>query len=396
MDYRKLLLSLMLGLTLLAAGCSATEEIPETAEPEPQENFSPTISVTGVVVPARWAALSVNTGGVVQELFVEEGFQVEAGESLLQLSGEEQLQAALTAARLEQISARQSLDDVYDNSVLLTSQGQFALANAQDHLDDTEYHWQVQQQGYRANGEVIARAEANLVLADSQVEQAESLYNRYSGRPKDDPERASARAALANARLQRESIERNLNWYVGHPSELEQAVLDAELALAEAQIVIAEQEYRLVESGANPELVELARARLESAEAAVAAAEKALADNSLAAPYSGMVTTVHVRENEWVGPGQPLMLIADLSTLQIETTDLSEIDVPQVAVGAPVVVFFDALPELMINGTVTRIAQKASEGAGVNYTVIVELETIPEQIRWGMTAFLDIEIVPGG
>jgi multidrug resistance efflux pump len=234
------------------------------------------------------------------------------------------------------------------------------------------------------------------VLADSQVEQAESLYNRYSGRPKDDPERASARAALANARLQRESIERNLNWYVGHPSELEQAVLDAELALAEAQIVIAEQEYRLVESGANPELVELARARLESAEAAVAAAEKALADNSLAAPYSGMVTTVHVRENEWVGPGQPLMLIADLSTLQIETTDLSEIDVPQVAVGAPVVVFFDALPELMINGTVTRIAQKASEGAGVNYTVIVELETIPEQIRWGMTAFLDIEIVPGG
>ncbi len=36
-------------------------------------------------------------------------------------------------------------------------------------------------------------------------------------------------------------------------------MLDAELALAEAQVVIAEQEYQLVDNRVNPEMVELAQ-----------------------------------------------------------------------------------------------------------------------------------------
>lgn len=388
-------IAIFLAVSLLLTACSAAEE----AAAEPTEvvvqDFTPTVSVTGVVVPAEWASLSMNASGLIQSLPVEEGQQVQSGEVLLQLSGEAQLLSAVTAAKLELISARQNLEDVFDNSVLLTSEGQLALANARENLDDTEYHWQVQQEGYRADGEVIARAEANLVLADNQVERAESLFNRYSGRDKDDPSRAAARAALADARLQRDSIQSNLNWYLGHPDELEQAVLDAELALAESQVLIAEQEYALVNEGPNPELLEIAEARVASAEAALDAAEQALQDATLTAPYDGTITTINVHENEWVGPGQPLMLIADLGTLQVQTTDLSEIDVPQVTLDAPVTVTFDALPELMLDGTVSRIAQKSSEGAGVNYTVVIEMDSIPEQVRWGMTAFVDIEIDSG-
>jgi hypothetical protein len=29
---------------------------------------------------------------------------------------------------------------------------------------------------------------------------------------------------------------------------------------------------------------------------------------------------------------------------------------------------------------------------GVNYTAVVELDEIPAQVRWGMTAFVDIEV----
>jgi len=28
----------------------------------------------------------------------------------------------------------------------------------------------------------------------------------------------------------------------------------------------------------------------------------------------------------------------------------------------------------------------------VNYTAIIELDEIPEQLRWGMTAFVDINV----
>jgi HlyD family secretion protein len=39
---------------------------------------------------------------------------------------------------------------------------------------------------------------------------------------------------------------------------------------------------------------------------------------------------------------------------------------------------------------VTRIDPKAQEGAGVNYTAVIQLDQIPEALRWGMTANADI------
>jgi hypothetical protein len=38
------------------------------------------------------------------------------------------------------------------------------------------------------------------------------------------------------------------------------------------------------------------------------------------------------------------------------------------------------------------MAPKASSGSGANYTVVIGLDEIPEQLRWGMTAFVDIEL----
>ncbi|GAG91557.1 unnamed protein product, partial [marine sediment metagenome] len=52
----------------------------------------------------------------------------------------------------------------------------------------------------------------------------------------------------------------------------------------------------------------------------------------------------------------------------------------------------DALPELVLEGTVVSIAPKAAAGAGVNYPVIIKLSEIPPALRWGMTAFVDIEL----
>jgi multidrug efflux pump subunit AcrA (membrane-fusion protein) len=84
--------------------------------------------------------------------------------------------------------------------------------------------------------------------------------------------------------------------------------------------------------------------------------------------------------------------LGDLDHLRIETTDLNEIDVAQVEVGDRATVTFDALPGVAVEGKVVSIAPKASEGSGVNYTVIVEIAEIPKNLKWGMTAFVDIQI----
>jgi multidrug resistance efflux pump len=104
------------------------------------------------------------------------------------------------------------------------------------------------------------------------------------------------------------------------------------------------------------------------------------------------VTQVFVSASEFIGAAQPVVQMGDLAGLRVETTDLNEVDVAQVSVGDAAIVTLDALPNVSIDGQVTRIAPKASEGSGVNYTVIIELNDIPEAVRWGMTAFVEIEV----
>jgi HlyD family secretion protein len=100
-----------------------------------------------------------------------------------------------------------------------------------------------------------------------------------------------------------------------------------------------------------------------------------------------------VRRGEFVAPGQPLVTLGDLDTLRIETTDLNEVDIAHIHEGQVVVLTFDALPELVSTGKINRISPMAEPGGvGVNYTVIIEMNEVPPGVRWGMTAFVDIEI----
>jgi multidrug resistance efflux pump len=111
------------------------------------------------------------------------------------------------------------------------------------------------------------------------------------------------------------------------------------------------------------------------------------------APFAGTVGAVNVRVGELIASGQPLITLGDLTTLRVETTDLDEIDVARVAVGQQADVTFDALPERVFTGRVVRISPMAEPGTGgVNYTVILELDELDPVIRWGMTAFVDIEV----
>ncbi|MBE9472285.1 MAG: HlyD family efflux transporter periplasmic adaptor subunit, partial [Chloroflexi bacterium] len=76
-----------------------------------------------------------------------------------------------------------------------------------------------------------------------------------------------------------------------------------------------------------------------------------------------------------------------------ETTDLDETQVARVADDQQAAITFDALPERVFTGHVTRISPMAKPGAGgVNYTVVIELAETDPAILWGMTAFVDIEV----
>jgi HlyD family secretion protein len=110
----------------------------------------------------------------------------------------------------------------------------------------------------------------------------------------------------------------------------------------------------------------------------------------LRAPGGGTITAVQIDAGETVMPGQVVLVLADLSLLRIETTDLSERDVGRVAVGQRANVYLEALGT-EIQGRVMGIAPQATIiGGDVVYPVYVQLDEQPPGLRWGMSA--DVEI----
>jgi hypothetical protein len=86
------------------------------------------------------------------------------------------------------------------------------------------------------------------------------------------------------------------------------------------------------------------------------------------------------------------LTMADLHHLQVETTDLSERDVNQVAVGQQATVYVEPLG-VEVEGQVVEIAPQATTvGGDVVYAVVVELDEQPPGLRWGMSVEVEIEV----
>lgn len=394
-SHRSLLvaLSLLLGASLFLSACSAGQgEATPTPEVESEQEFNRVVSATGIVVPEELVTLTVPTGGRVEELLVHEGEVVERGAVLLKLEGREELQAQLAAAEMELVNAREDLDDLYEQAPFIAAETKLELANARDALNDAQNRLTWQQKGNRATSKTIDAAKAQLVLAEEAVRDANRNYNAVKDLAKNDPKRAAALVALDRARDARDAARATLNWYTGEPTDIDQAIMEAEVDVAMQRVSRAAQKFEKWEAGPDPGELARLEERLASAQTQVDAAEAALEKLALTAPFSGTIGEMYINEGEWLNPGQPVILMANLDSLQVETTDLNEIDVAQIAVDDRVILSFDAFPELVTHGTVTWIAEKASEGAGVNYRVEIAFDEIPEGVRWGMTAFVDIEL----
>jgi len=439
-------IALALSLTLILAACDSLPQPPgaptaETDAPAPVAvEYQPIVSATGKVVPEQEALLSVSAGGVVENVLVSKGDEVSAGEVLVQLEGTEQQLAAISGAELELANAQFALDTLYKNTDLIAAQALQsaetaeraledlhntelqqalalqAVADAQKAIDSTERSARYLQSP--ATQADIDAQKAQVVIARDALEKAEEDYEPHAGKPEDNLTRANYQARLAAAQQVYDAAVRRLNALEGTGSEVDINVAEAdfltaqasliqaerdlervmdgpdagEVALLEAQIEKGYRDHETYSAGPDPDDVALAEARITNAETQLVAAKETLADLELAAPFDGVISAVYINPSEWVAPGSPVLLIADLEHLQIETTDLGEIDVAQIVEGDTAIVTFDALPDLVLEGTVVSIAPKAAEGSGVNFPVVLELNEIPPALRWGMTAFVDIEI----
>jgi multidrug resistance efflux pump len=344
---RHKLLITILGLSLLFTACSSAGNA-GTATPEaiPPVIADSTIIAEGRVEPIRYAEIAFNASGVVSEVLVEEGQSVKKGELLIRLGGESNTQYA--AAQFEVAEAQKALNDLLNAADADLAQAVIDLKEAkEDHKEAEQYL------SYLKNSPKVPQSETFLYYIHTQKGADYRTRTRH--------------------------------WQGPAP---EVWIIEAEndVALKKASMDKAQRTYdRMKENGVDIDQLAVLEAELTAAKAKVAAFE-------VIAPFDGVVANVNVKAGSSINPGEIAVTVADFSNWLIETTDLTEIDVVELAEDEPVSVTLDALPDVELKGTILSIGQTYGENQGdVVYDVSVLLADAHPAMRWGMTASVAFE-----
>jgi multidrug resistance efflux pump len=329
-------------LTLMAlflSACSAAPSAVPTATAIPTVLADTAIITEGFVEPVRFAEIALNASGLISEVLVKQGEKVEAGQVLARLeSGEARtLEAAQAEASKELTAAYQGVRDA-----------QFKLDNFDVPSDFS---------GMTPTQAVSSTLE-KLNLAREKYEPYKHLgANNNTGRE------YKKRLDSAWARYRRA-----IQWM-----ELESSAETAHARLEQAQ-----KDYDSLQDPAFAEDTAGARAALANAE--------------VRAPFPGIITDLTLKVGEYASAGKPVVTLADTSNWIVKTTDLTEIDVVELAEGDPVTVTLDAIPGTSFKGNVLSIGQNFSRNQGdVVYEVTILLTEARPSMRWGMTAEVKFE-----
>jgi multidrug efflux pump subunit AcrA (membrane-fusion protein) len=440
-------------LVWVFVGCSAettpTPTLQPAADPVADGSQPGTISAAGITVPAEWTALSFSLLGTVDVILVESGQPVRAGDVLARLDTLE-LEAALAQAEAAVAQAQANLDRVNagpaaeeieaarwavvaaqarvaaavaQKNALYSGVTEADIAAAQSQLIQAQLQFEdASDQMERvldtdpADCETLQQAEIpdtidtgglspeaidflaaqfgvtippEITMGSSEDLDILVEQQRASACPLGQYEKVYAYYTLADLGVQ--ASQAYLDALLAGPSAELIAIENARIWAASAQVETAQARLDYLEAQPFPTAVTIAEAELEQARAGASAVRAALDLAVLRAPFDGTITDVMLAVGELAAPGQPAFILADLSTLRIETTDLTESEVVLIAENDAVRVTFDALPGIVSEGIVMAISPRVSDGPGVNYTAMVTLKAIPDGLRWGMTASIEIQ-----
>jgi len=197
-------------------------------------------------------------------------------------------------------------------------------------------------------------ARADLAAAEARIIQAKAELDviQDGGRAAD---LADIDGALRKAEVERQAAEReveSLTRLVGKKAATGQELLAARDRLAQVQTQIqALQTRRRSLIGKTDRTV--AEAKLKEAEAAAEIARALIAKSLLRAPASGVVYSLKVRRGAFIEAGAEVARIGRLERMKV-VVYVDEPELGRAAVGMPVTVTWDALPQAKWTGKVDR------------------------------------------
>lgn len=243
----------------------------------------------------------------------------------------------------------------------------------------------------------LALKEAQIALAEATVAQAVADLAELQDTAADPVELAlkEAQIALAEATLQQAildlaELEADLR-EVPEPTEV--ALKEQDIALAQATLDKAAQDLADLTppETADPLEVALKEAEIATARVQLQDALRELDAATLRAPLAGVVMQVKAEVGDTIATDTEIMEIVDTGIVEVDGI-VDEIDVLSVSVGTSAEVMLDALPDEILIGSVTEIADEAENQQGiVTYKIRIRLEA-PEgvELQEGLSAIANI------
>ena len=369
---------------------------PETAASAPAPALVPvtrgdvtqTILAPGQLVGTREVILSPKVGGRLANLLMAKGEQVKTGQVLahfdtLDLEAQiAQAQATLriNQARLEQLKAGvEPADLIAAQAAVETARQNLATVQAgstAQQIAAAEATLKAAQDRYKRllagpSADAVTVAKAGLERARLALEKAQAEYDRIAWR--NDVGMTPQAAMLQQATLDYQIALADYNLANRSPTvadiqsslaqvnqaqdaldRLKSSPTPAEIAQAESQLAQAQAQLQRLQRGPDPQEVTIAETQVQQAEASLQEAHTKLQNADLVAPFDGVIADVMVRPGESVMPGQSMALLVDPSAIEVRATVIEE-DLPGVKVGQVAQLYYDAQPDVVSTGQVTRI-----------------------------------------
>jgi HlyD family secretion protein len=163
-------------------------------------------------------------------------------------------------------------------------------------------------------------------------------------------------ATLLNAKITLDRAEKLLKTAVGSQKAYDDAL--AAYRQADAQLNSARAALRLMKIGYRKEDIDLAKAQLAEKDAAVAVAERNLADATLVAPSKGVILS-RVREAGAIVNAADTVMVESLTTPVWVRSYVSEMDLGRIRPGAEVVLTYDTPGAKPLTGRIGFISTTA-------------------------------------
>lgn len=384
-----------------------------------------TMKLVGSLQIAEERPVTLLAGGPVQEILVEVGDQVEAGQVLMNLDptfldfAVRQAEISLEMARVSLLEQGQTSSE----SEIAIAEANLELAKArlakleigptEDELAAAEAAaasaWAYYNE-LRAGPtpERLAQLKANLEKAQIARDEAQRAYDKIAWRPDvgqtpqaaalqratidynaakaafDEatrpPSRSQLQSALAAAHRAQDALNKLREW----PEE-------AEIKLAQAQVAAAEAALKKAKELAGSSSLRTAELRVEQALIGLEEAQLRRENAAVRAPIAGVVLQLNAQVGQQVNAGSPVAVIGDASNLEV-VVQVTQENIGKIQVGAPALVsrFDDAT--VQAEAEVTQVSPTGIPGAGTAAFPVTVRLTGPggEQFRPGM--FVSVEI----